>query len=65
MKATLLKRLQRLEEVRCVACRPPEFQIGYLKELPPEYPGERHLGTVSRDPDGLYHWDRAAGSGAR
>jgi hypothetical protein len=61
MRAALLKRLQRLEEVRGVACQRPEFQVGYIKELPPEYPGERHLVTVSRDPDGTYRWEERPG----
>src|SRR6516225_6904045 len=46
MRAALLKRLQRLEEVRGVACQPPEFQTGYLKELPADYFGERHIVTI-------------------
>ena len=41
MKAPLLKRLQRLEQVRGVQCQPPEFQLGYLEEPPAEYTGER------------------------
>ena len=42
MKA-LLKRLQRLEEVRAAEPRPVELQFGYLKKLPPDYTGERHV----------------------
>jgi hypothetical protein len=62
MKAALLKRVQRLEEVRLVACQPPEFQVGYLKKLPAaEYAGERHIVTVGRDPDGTYHWEERRG----
>ena len=61
MRAALLKRLQRLEEVRGVACQPPEFQVGYLKKLPAEYAGERHIVTVGRDPDGTYHWEERPG----
>jgi hypothetical protein len=61
MKAALLKRLQRLEEVRGVACQPPEFQIGYLKKLPPEYAGDTHLVTVGRDADGTYRWEERPG----
>ena len=61
MKAALLKRVQRLEEVRVAACQPPEFQVGYLKKLPAEYPGERHIVTVGRDPDGTYHWEERPG----
>ena len=61
MKAALLKRVQRLEEVRVVACNPPEFQVGYLKKLPADYTGERHIVTVGRDPDGTYHWEERPG----
>jgi hypothetical protein len=61
MRAALLKRLQRLEEVRGVACQPPEFQTGYLKELPADYFGERHIVTIGRDPDGTYHWEEQPG----
>ena len=61
MKAALLKRLQRLEEVRGGQCRPPEFQVGYLKQLPPEYSGERHIITIGRDPDGLCHFEERPG----
>ena len=61
MKAALLKRLQRLEEVRGGQCQPPEFQVGYLKQLPPEYSGERHIITIGRDPDGLCHFEERPG----
>jgi hypothetical protein len=62
MKTALLKRVQRLEEVRVVACQPPEFQVGYLKELQADYTGERHVVTIGRDPDGNYRWGgRASG----
>ena len=62
MKAGLLKRLKRLEEVRPVDnLALVEFQIGYLRSLPAEYTGDRHLVTVGRDPDGLYHWEERPG----
>jgi hypothetical protein len=61
MKAAILARLKRLEEVRPVDLRPPEFQIGYLEKLPPDYAGDRHIVTVGRDPDGLYHWEEQPG----
>ena len=61
MRATLLKRLQRLEDVRGGQCRPPEFQVGYLKELPADYTGERYIVTVGRDPDGNYLWEERPG----
>jgi hypothetical protein len=41
--------VQRLEEVRGVACQPPEFQVGYVKNLPAVYTGDRHLVTVGRE----------------
>ena len=65
MKAALLARLKRLEEVRPVDPRPPEFQIGYLRELPPEFTGDRHLVTVGRDPDGTYRWEERPGARRR
>jgi hypothetical protein len=61
MKAAILARLKRLEEVRGVPCRPPEFQVGYLKELPPQYAGERHIVTVGRDANGMYQWEERRG----
>jgi hypothetical protein len=49
MKTALLRRLKRLEEVRVVETEAPvEFQMGYLKRLPQEYTGERHVVTVGR-----------------
>jgi hypothetical protein len=62
MKAALLKRLKHLEEVQATENLPPvEFQVGYLKSLPAEYTGERHIVTVGRDPDGLYQWEERPG----
>jgi len=61
MKAALLRRVQRLEEVRLVACQPPEFQVGYVKKLEAEYTGDRHIVTVGRDPDGTYRWEERPG----
>jgi hypothetical protein len=61
MKTALLKRLHRLEQVRGRQCQPPEFQVGYLKELPPEYTGERHIVTVGRDGYGNYRWEERPG----
>jgi hypothetical protein len=58
MKTALLKRLKRLEEVRAVGNQPPlEFQIGYVKKLPQEYTGERHVVTVGRAADGTHRWE--------
>ena len=61
MKAALLARLKRLEEVRPVDPRPPEFHIGYLKELAPDYTGGRHVVTVGCDADGLYRREERPG----
>ena len=53
MKTALLKRLKRLEEVGAVVAEQPvELQIGYLKRLPAEYDGERHVVIVGRHTDG-------------
>jgi hypothetical protein len=63
MKTALLTRLKRLEEVRAVESLPSvEFQIGYLKKLPPEYAGERHVVTVGRAADGKYRWEERPGA---
>jgi hypothetical protein len=61
MKAALLKRLQRLEEVRAAEPRPVELQFGYLKKLPPDYTGERHVVTLGRLADGNYQWEERPG----
>jgi hypothetical protein len=61
MKVALLARLKRLEQLRPADSRLPEFQIGYLEKLAPDYAGDRHIVTVGRDPDGLYHWKERRG----
>ena len=59
---SLLTRLKRLEHVRAAERLPQiELQIGYLKKLPPEYVGERHVVTVGQLPDGSYHWEERPG----
>jgi hypothetical protein len=40
---------------------PVEFQVGFVKRLPAECTDDRHLVTVGRDPDGLYHWEERPG----
>jgi len=66
MKAGLLKRLKRLEEVRPLDnLALVEFQIGYLKSLPAEYTGERHIVMVSHDADGTYQWEERRGPAPR
>jgi hypothetical protein len=63
MRTALLKRLKRLEEVRAVGSQPPlEFQIGYIKKLPEENTGERHVSTVGRAADGTYRWEERRGA---
>ena len=61
MKAALLKRLQRLEEVRAAEPQPLELQFGYLKKLPPDSTGERHIVTLGRLPDGKHQWEERPG----
>ena len=59
---SLLTRLKRLENVQAAERWPQiELQIGYLKKLPPEYVGERHVVTVGQLPDGKYHWEERPG----
>ena len=60
---SLLTRLKRLEHVRAAQRQPQfELQIGhYVKQLPPEYTGERHVVTVGRLPDGKYQWEERPG----
>jgi hypothetical protein len=60
---SLLTRLKRLEHVRATQRQPQiELQIGYLKTLPPEYAGERHMVTLGRHPDGKYQWEERPGA---
>ena len=59
---SLLTRLKRLEHVQAAERWPQiELQIGYLKKLPPEYVGERHVVTVGQLPDGKYQWEERPG----
>jgi hypothetical protein len=59
---SLLTRLKRLEHVRAAERLPQiEVQIGYLKRLPPEYVGERHVVTMGQLPDGKYQWEERPG----
>jgi hypothetical protein len=53
--------VQEEETLRPVNLRPPEFRIGYLEKLLPDYIGERHIVTVSRDQDGNYRWEERPG----
>jgi hypothetical protein len=51
MRAALRSRLERLE-VRVEAKRPRLIRSGYLKTLPADYVGERHVVIVKREPTG-------------
>jgi hypothetical protein len=58
MRAALRSRLERLEVV--VAAKKPQlFRSGYLKTLPTDYVGERHVVVVKREPagaPGTFEW---------
>jgi hypothetical protein len=49
MRAALRTRLARLE-VRMEPKKPQPIRCGYLKKLPADYVGERHVVTVKREP---------------
>jgi hypothetical protein len=51
MRAALRSRLERLE-VGVEAQKPQLFRSGYLKTLPADYVGERHVVIVKREPAG-------------
>src|ERR1700686_5453358 len=51
MRAALRSRLQRLE-VRAEPKKPHFFRSGYLKTLPADYVGERHVVIVKLEPSG-------------
>jgi hypothetical protein len=55
MRAALRSRLQRLE-VRAEPKKPHFFRSGYLKTLPADYVGERHVVIVKREPSGNGEW---------
>jgi len=48
VKSRLLERIKRVEQMQKLA-KPAIFQSGYLKPLPEDYVGERHVVTVSRE----------------
>jgi hypothetical protein len=54
MRSALLTRLKRLETVRAVeeSNRPFRVEFAYLKLLPREYSGPRHIVSVGKRPDG-------------
>ncbi|MCU1236700.1 MAG: hypothetical protein JWP63_4667 [Candidatus Solibacter sp.] len=49
MRQTLVSRLERLESMPG-AGRPQFFRYGWLRPLPADYGGERHVAIVSREP---------------
>jgi len=51
MRAALRSRLERLEVV-AEPKKPQLIRSGYLKTLPPDYVGERHVAIVKREPGG-------------
>src|ERR1700692_331674 len=51
MRIALRARLERLE-VRVEPKKPKLFRSGYLKTLPADYVGERHVVIVKREPSG-------------
>src|ERR1700730_1125301 len=55
MRAALRSRLERLE-VRVEPKKPHFFRSGYLKTLPADYVGERHVVIVKREPSGNGEW---------
>jgi hypothetical protein len=48
MRFRLLARLQRLESQTAMG-KPALFRYGWLKPLPSDYAGERHVGIVKRE----------------
>ena len=55
MRAALRSRLERLE-VTAEPKKPQLFRSGYLKTLPTDYVGERHVVIVKREPSGNGEW---------
>ena len=63
MKTGVLARLKRLETVRAVeeSNRPLKIEFAYLKLLPREYAGPRHIVSVSKRPDGRREYEERPG----
>jgi hypothetical protein len=58
MRAALRSRLERLE-VRAEPTKPQLVRSGYLRTLPKDYVGERHVVIVKREPrgaPGTFEW---------
>jgi hypothetical protein len=50
VRSRLLERIKRLEQMQELA-KPSIFQYGWLKPLPEDYVGERHVVIVKREPE--------------
>ena len=63
MRAALLSRLKRLETVKAVedSDHPLKVEFAYLKQLPREYSGPRHIVSVSQRPDGRCAYEERPG----
>jgi hypothetical protein len=63
MRAALLSRLKRLETVKAVedSDHPLKVEFAYLKQLPREYSGPRHIVSVSKRPDGRCEYEERPG----
>src|SRR5580700_675373 len=55
MRAALRSRLEKLE-VEVEREKPQLIRCGYLKTLPADYVGERHVVIVKREPSGNGEW---------
>ena len=55
MRTALRSRLEKLE-VQMEPTKPPLIRSGYLKTLPTDYVGERHVVIVDRKPSGKGEW---------
>jgi len=63
VRSALLTRLKRLETVRAVqdSDRRLKIEFAYLKRLPREYSGPRHIVKVGQRPDGRDECEERAG----
>ena len=63
MRSALLSRLKRLVTVRAVEenNRRLKVEFAYLKQLPREYSGPRHIVSVSKRPDGRCEYEERPG----
>ena len=50
MRVSLLARLKRLDPCFAPNQPPPTFRCGWLRTLPEEYTGERHIAVVTKSP---------------